>query len=77
MSGVINCYNTSLLNLYIYDYNMHLLYFLQYFYNNLVFPSPLAISSKEISIAIQRRNAASVLGPVAKSSGLEEVFLFV
>jgi hypothetical protein len=29
---------------------------------------------QRISIAIQRGNAASVLGTVAKSSGLEEVF---
>jgi hypothetical protein len=32
---------------------------------------------QRISIGIQRGNAASVLGTVAKSSGLEEVFLFV
>jgi hypothetical protein len=30
-----------------------------------------------MSIAIQKGNAASLLGIVAKSSGLEEVFLFV
>jgi hypothetical protein len=29
---------------------------------------------QRVSIAIQRGNAASVLGTVAKSSGLEEVF---
>jgi hypothetical protein len=45
---------------------------------NLAFPTTLAISSKElVSIAIQRGNAASVLGTVAKSSGLEEVLYFV
>jgi hypothetical protein len=29
---------------------------------------------QRISIAIQRGNAASILGTVAKSSGLEEIF---
>jgi hypothetical protein len=41
-----------------------------------VFESPYYFQQR-ISVIIQRENAASVLGTVAKSSGLEEAFLFV